>query len=141
MRFEKRILAMGAGASVGAIMSPVLKKYVEPMIGTQVPYLNTLGVWGTYHVFVPLVTGAASLVITQFTDWISRKHAFINDSLAMYGFAALFSSLITGFVESTPGAGLRMSTNRQIVRSAAVTPVLGNGMQTPTGISNKTIVA
>lgn len=135
MNINKTILAMGAGAGIGAIVSPVLKKWVEPMIGAQIPYLNALGVWGTWHVFVPVVSGGALVVVTMFTNILSR-HRTINDALAMYGFAALFSGLIQGATESLALPARAMAMTRPIARVAAPPMVY-----TQTGVSGKTILA
>jgi len=147
MKVDKRIIAMGVGAGVGAIVSPVLKKWVEPMIGAQIPYLDALGVWGTWHVFVPLVSGGALVAVTMFTDLISRKNETANDVLAMYGFAALFSGIIQGATESLSMSTRRAAPvmamgNRPVARVAPRAYVAnGGGGQTPVRISSGTIIS
>lgn len=145
MKLDKRILVMGVGAGVGAITPTLLKNYVEPSQGSYVPYMNTLGVWGTWHVFVPLVSGAAAVVLTQFTNLFSR-HEFIGDALAMYGFAALFSAVVAGATEAAPAARARAGMNMNTARPRAYvagpqTITRVNGSQTPTSVSRATIVA
>jgi hypothetical protein len=139
MKVDKRILAMGAGAGVGVIVPTILKKYVEPSMGAQIPYLNALGVWGTWHTFVPLVSGAAAIVVTQFTNLI--RNDMISDTLAMYGFAALFSGIISGATESMSLGGrapVMAMGNRPVARIA---PRAYNATATQTGISRATIVS
>jgi len=139
MKVDKRILAMGAGAGVGAIISPVLKKWVEPHTGAHIPYLDSLQNWGTYHVFIPLVSGALLVALTQFTNKI--RNQMTNDVLAMYGFAALFSGIITGITETTGfRAPMRARAPAMMSRPPVSRPVAR--MQTPTGIaSGQTIVS
>lgn len=130
---------MGAGAGVGVIVPTILKKYVEPSMGQYVPYLDTLGVWGTWHVFVPLVSGAAAVVLTQFTSLI--RNDLVNDTLAMYGFAALFSGVIMGATESisAPARARAMSARPQAYIAPRAYTAGGN--VTPTGISRATILS
>jgi hypothetical protein len=140
MKLDKRILAMGAGAGVGVIVPTLLKKYVEPSYGAQIPYLDALGVWGTWHVFIPLVSGAAAIVVTQFTNLI--RNDMISDTLAMYGFAALFSGIISGATESLSmpaRAGGVMSMGARPV--ARIAPRAYNATATQTSVSRATIVS
>jgi hypothetical protein len=139
MKVDKRILAMGAGAGVGVIVPTLLKKYVEPAIGQYIPYLDALGAFGTWHVFVPLVSGAAAIVVTQFTSLI--KNDMINDTLAMYGFAALFSGIISGATESMSFKGrapVMAMGSRPVARIA---PRAYAPTATQTGISRATIIS
>jgi hypothetical protein len=143
MKLDHKIIYMGVGAGAGAIISPLLKKYVEPTQPTPyIPGLDTLGIWGTWHVFVPMVSGAALVGVTQFTKLIKKD--LMNDTLAMFGFAALFSGLVAGITEM-PTTGLQAraaSMNRPIARVASATPrAFNGGYPTVTGISGKTIVA
>lgn len=141
MKLDKKIMYMGVGAGAGAIISPLLKKYVEPTQATPyIPGLDTLGVWGTWHVFVPMVSGAALVGVTQFTKLIKKQ--IMNDTLAMFGFAALFSGIVAGITEM-PTTGMRASlNNRPIARVASAAPRAYNAVYpTVTGISGKTIVA
>jgi hypothetical protein len=138
MKLDKKILAMGAGAGVGAIVPTLLKKYVEPTYGASIPYMETLGIWGTWHVFVPLVSGAAMVVVTQFTNLI--RNDTLSDALAMYGFAALFSGIMFGATDS-----LSLSRAKAPVMTMNNRPVAyvarNNTVPTITGISNRTIVS
>jgi hypothetical protein len=68
----------------------------------------------------------------------------INDTLAMYGFAALFSGVIMGATETyVPSTGMGRARMMGARPQAYITPRAYNGgvSQTPTGISRATIVS
>lgn len=135
---DKYVLSMGAGAGIGVIIPKVLEQYVEPTYGPIIPGLEALQNWGKWSVFVPLVTGAGTLIVSQFTNVISNRSKMMSDMLGVFGVTSLTYGAING-VFSMPSSGAR-APMRAMARPRAPVMRIGNG-PTPTGISGKTIVA
>lgn len=132
-------MILGAGAGTGVIVPAVLTKYVD---ATQEPLVPTWGIWGTYGVLVPIITGAASLVITQFTRLV--RNTTMNDFFSMYGIVALLEGALTGAlnVEEVPGGRARRARVAPMRMPAPVrrAPVTRGGL-TPTRISGDVVYA
>ena len=138
---DKYILSMGAGAGIGVVIPKVLEEYVEPTYGPIIPGLESLQNWGRWSVFIPLVAGAGTLVVSQFTNVIANKSKMMNDMLGIFGVTSLTYGALNGvFSMSTNGNGARARVARAPMTRARPVMRVGNGA-TPTGISGKTIVA
>ena len=133
---DKYVLAIGAGAGIGVVIPKVLEQYVEPTYGAIIPGLEMLGNWGKWSVFIPLVAGAGTFLVSQFTTVVASKSKMVNDMLGVFGITSLTYGAVNG-IFSMPAARARAPAMGMRPR-----PVLrvGNGA-TPTGISGKTIVA
>ena len=119
MRINKDILVMGAGAGIGIIIPAALRKFYP---GQKIPYIgDTLGDWGTYDTFIPLVTGAGTFLISQFTHIIHND--MINDFLAIYGITALATGLLNGIFPATMSSAARLQPMSQGVTRSR----FGNG--------------
>lgn len=136
MNLDKYMLSMGAGAGIGVVIPKVLEQYVEPTYGAIIPGLEALQNWGRWSVFIPLVTGAGTFIISAFTNIVASKNKMVNDMLGVYGITSLAYGILNG-VFSMPVARARAPARapQQMIR-----PQLANG-PTPTGISGSVIVA
>lgn len=135
---DKYILSMGAGAGIGVVIPKVLEQYVEPTYGATIPGLEMLKNWGRWSVFIPLVTGAGTLIISQFTNFVANKNKMVNDMLGVYGVTSLTYGALNGVFSMSLGARARAPA--MAMRPRIPTLRVGNG-PTPTGISGTTIVA
>ena len=129
------VLSLGAGAGIGVIIPQVLQNYVEPTYGPIIPGLEALQNWGRWSVFVPLVAGASTLLVSQFTNWVANKSKVMNDAMGVFGITSLTYGALNG-IFSIP-AGLRA---RAPARARPMVTRLATA-GTPTGISGKVIVA
>jgi len=135
IKFDKGLLAIGAGAGLGVVLSPVLGKYLPAQYQT-VPIPGLPAPWNQTKVFVPIVAGVAAFGIAQFTHII--KKPIVKDMVWVFGFTSLISGIVTGALNM----GLRANTARMVARPAmyagqpvrAVTPGPVN-----TYLSNQTI--
>ena len=146
--FSKDVMAYGAGAGVGVVVPSVLKYYVEPTYGAYVPGIDqTLGVWGKWGTFIPIVTGAIALVVPAFAKRLKAKG--VKPFLTMYGITSLLSGVMSGAFDSMvpiPDARARAYGRapvalRPMARAAPVRMARAGGGLTPTGISGNVIYA
>lgn len=150
MKFKlgKDMMAYGAGAGVGVIVPQILRNYVEPTYGAYIPGIDTtLGVWGKYGTFIPILTGAIALIVPAFAKKLRKKT--IKGFMTMYGITSLVQGVMNGAFDSmqpTTRASAayrpRPTARLQPVRRAASVPRRASRYQaTPTGLSQATIVA
>lgn len=146
---QKKLMAYGAGAGLGIVVPFAIKKYIDPAYPS--PLVPTLGVWGKWSTFIPVVTGAGALFITLFTRKYVKSQSK-KGMLAMYGFSSLVTGVMSGLTDMgvlgarAPVARAATRTNlvtAPVVRRAAVSGTLnGSGVAyTPTGITGKIIRA
>jgi len=137
---DKFTIALGAGCGIGVVVPKIFEQYIEPIYGPYIPYLDMLGNWGRWSVFVPIVSGIALLGISQFTNII--KNDILNGMATMYGFTATIAGAVNG-IFAPPVAAARMITSpaqqQALITQAAARPVARGA--TPTGITPKVILA
>lgn len=143
--FSKDVMVYGAGAGVGVIVPSVLRYYVEPTQGAQIPGTEALGVFGRWGTFIPIVTGAVALIAPALMKKAKQKNA--KSFLTMYGVVALLQGILNGVWDSYP-QGLRAGGRARAYGPAPVAmrpirPVaqLRRSGLTPTGLPQTTIVA
>lgn len=143
---DKYILSMGAGAGIGVVIPKVLEQYVEPTYGATIPGLEMLGNWGKWSVFIPLVAGAGTFLVSQFTNIVANKNKTLNDMLGVFGITSATYGALNGVFSMPSGRArarapaMTMSRPRPTLRIGNRETFKNNG-PTPTGISGKTIVA
>ena len=142
--FSKDVMVYGAGAGVGVIVPSVLRYYVEPTQGAQVPGTDSLGVWGRWGTFIPIVTGAAALIVPAFM-MKKPKQKNAKSFLTMYGIVALVQGVLNGVWDSYPvqplGRARAYAPAPAALRTIRPVAQLRNAGLTPTGLPQRTIVA
>jgi len=137
MAIDKQTMVVGAGAGIGVVVPWVLKEYVDTSYPS--PLVGTLGTWGKWSAFLPIVTGVAALV-PSFTKILNKKRS-IKIMLFGYGITSLLSGIFNGM------APVAMGLSRPVVRQAAVRPAVRqvatqlNNSITPTRVTTQKILA
>src|SRR5512136_9921 len=93
-KFDKKLLAIGAGAGLGVILSPILGKYLPAEYQT-VPIPGLPSPWNQTKIFVPIVAGAVAFGITQFTTKIKGN---THDMVWVFGVTSLISGIVNGAI-------------------------------------------
>lgn len=141
MKVSKEMWALCLGPATGVVFPQILKAYVEPNYGTQVPGVNSVipAPWSNWSVFIPIVTGAV-FVALPFVVKRKKISTPVKYFLGTSGVTMLVSGLVNG-IWATPAARARMAPRTAVMRSPMQARTMGAPAQefTPTGISGKVI--
>ena len=138
MAIDKQTMAVGAGAGIGVVVPWILKEYVDTSYPS--PLIGTLGTWGKWSAFIPIVTGVAALV-PSFTKILNKKRS-IKIMLFGYGITSLLSGIFNGMTPISAGFSRPVPVVRQAVRPAVrqIATQLNNSL-TPTRVTTQKILA
>jgi len=104
---DKQLLVMGAGAGTGVLVPALMQKYVDPQLPGGIAGIKP-------SVLVPLATGGLAIGVGVFTDLISKKNPTVNGFIIMYGFAAVFSSIVNYATQTLQaGRGMQAQAGNQ----------------------------
>jgi len=141
MKISKEMWSLALGPSVGVIVPVVLKQYVEPSQGAQIPGVNSVipAPWCNWSVFIPIVTGAVFFAL-PFVVKSKKMSTPVKYFLGTSGVTMLVSGVCNGiFTPVAPPAraraAMRTMSTAPVVRTAGA-PAQGF---TPTGMVGKII--